>query len=85
MAGKQKPKLYMLSTCIWCRKTKDLLEELGVEYDKYVMDQLPPDDKKERTAEVREATGRTAFPTIIYENGAIVGYNPQAIKKAFGK
>ena len=25
--------LYALSTCVWCNKTKKLLNELGVEYD----------------------------------------------------
>jgi glutaredoxin-like protein NrdH len=85
MPGEPKPRFYMLSTCIWCRRTKKLLDELGVEYEVYVMDQLPLDEKKLRTAEVREATGRTAFPTILYEGGVIVGYNPQAIKKAFEK
>ena len=85
MTDVQKPRLYMLSTCVWCRKTKRLLDELGVDYEKYVMDQLPADEKKVRTAEVREATGRTAFPTVLYEGGAIVGYNVLEIKKAFGK
>ncbi|MDD5660242.1 MAG: glutaredoxin domain-containing protein [Actinomycetota bacterium] len=33
--GKQNKKvmLYALSTCIWCRKTKMLLDELGIAYD----------------------------------------------------
>lgn len=85
MTDAQKPKLYILSTCVWCRKTKNLLDELGVDYEKYVMDKLPLEEKKTRTAEVREATGRTAFPTILYDGGAIVGYNVLEIKKAFGK
>ena len=25
-------KLYALSTCVWCGKTKDLLNELGIEF-----------------------------------------------------
>jgi glutaredoxin-like protein NrdH len=83
MTDEKKPRLYMLSTCVWCRKTKKLLDELGVDYEKYVMDRLPAADKKVRVAEVREATGRTAFPTIIFEGGVIVGYNPAAIKEAF--
>ena len=34
VAGKNKGHivLYALSTCPWCRKTKKLLEDLGVEY-----------------------------------------------------
>ncbi len=75
----------MLSTCIWCRKTKALLSELGVEYEEYVIDKLSGEEKKERVAEIREATGRTAFPTLLYEDGAVVGYNVEAIKKALGK
>jgi len=85
MTDAEKPRLYMLSTCVWCRKTKNLLDELGVDYEKYVMDELPTEEKKARAVEVRAATGRTAFPTILYEGGAIIGYNALEIKKAFGK
>ena len=43
--GKDKGKilLYSLSTCIWCRKTKELLERLGVSYDYIFVDLLDDD------------------------------------------
>ncbi|RQW78074.1 MAG: glutaredoxin family protein, partial [Methanothrix sp.] len=35
VAGKAKGTvtLYALSTCIWCKKTKELLSTLGIAYD----------------------------------------------------
>lgn len=85
MGGKMKMKVYMLSTCVWCKKTKALLDELGADYEGIVVDRLPLDEKKARTAEMREATGRTAFPTILFEGGTVVGFDPEAIKKAVGR
>ena len=30
--NKGKIMLYALSTCVWCKKTRELLDDLGVEY-----------------------------------------------------
>ena len=37
-------KLFALSTCPWCRKTKQLLDELGVEYNFVDVDLLPANE-----------------------------------------
>src|SRR5512139_2692142 len=37
---KGKITLYALSTCIWCKKTKDLLSDLGAKYDYAYVDLL---------------------------------------------
>ena len=41
--------LYALSTCVWCKKTKKLLNELGVEYSYIDVDLL--NDKERATIE----------------------------------
>ena len=43
--GKNKGKimLYALSTCVWCKKTKKFLDQLGVEYNYVYVDQLEED------------------------------------------
>ena len=45
--GKNKGKviLYGLSTCIWCKKTKMLLDKIGCEYKYIYVDQLDETDK----------------------------------------
>lgn len=46
--------LYALSTCGWCRKTKDLLGDLGVEYRYIDVDLLDSEAKSEA---IKEITG----------------------------
>ena len=41
--------LYALSTCVWCRRTKQLLDQLGVEYDYVDVDLLEGGDKTTAT------------------------------------
>jgi len=33
--------LYALSTCVWCKKTKELLASLGVDHSYVFVDLLP--------------------------------------------
>ncbi|MDD1679584.1 MAG: glutaredoxin, partial [Methanomicrobiales archaeon] len=42
--GKKKGKitLYALSTCGWCKKTKELLTDLEVDFSYIYVDRLPP-------------------------------------------
>ena len=49
VAGRNAGKLmlYALSTCIWCRKTKQLLTDLGIEYDYVFVDLLTGADQAE--------------------------------------
>ena len=48
MAGKKKGEiqLYALSTCVWCKKTKQLLDQMGVEYEFVEVDLLQGDASK---------------------------------------
>ena len=38
--------IYALSTCVWCKKAKSLLETKGIAYDYIFVDQQEGDDKK---------------------------------------
>ena len=85
--GKNKAKimLYALSTCIWCRKTKMLLNELGVAYD-YVDVDLLDQTNQEKVVEIISRFNSTGgFPTIII-NGkdSIRGFDEQKIRELLG-
>lgn len=73
-------KLYALSTCVWCKKTRALLEELGVTYDYEYVDLAPPARQDEIEAEITALAGRASYPTIITASGYVVGYRPDEIK-----
>jgi len=75
--------LYALSTCVWCQKTKQFLNELGVKYSYVDVDLLEEGEKSSVKAEIMSLTGRNIFPTIlINDKDYIVGYKESEIKAA---
>ena len=51
--NKGKIMLYALSTCGWCRRTKEFLNSLGVEYSYIFIDLLDDDDQSNTMDEVK--------------------------------
>jgi glutaredoxin len=85
--GKNKGKiiLYALSTCGWCKKTKNFLTKLGVKYSYIYVDNLTGNDKEKVMEEVKKWNPRCSFPTmVINDEKCIVGYKEDEIKKALG-
>jgi glutaredoxin-like protein NrdH len=83
--NKKKVFLYALSTCIWCAKTKGLLNSYDVDYDYEDVDLLTGEAEKKAIDEVKKWYGKELYPTIII-NGkhAIQGYKEAEVKKEFG-
>ena len=76
-------KLYALSTCVWCGKTKDLLNELGVEFKFIYVDLLQGDTKQYAIDEVKRYNKNCSFPTLVINNDkTIVGFKEAEIKEA---
>ncbi len=75
--------LYALSTCGWCRKTKELLGKMGVAYDYINVDQLSDEEAtKVENEEVKKWNPAASYPTIVV-NGqrAIINYDEKKIKE----
>ena len=88
VAGKNKGKvmLYALSTCGWCKKTKALLNELGVEYDYTDVDLLQGEEQNATLREIRRVNPACNFPTMVINgNKCVVGYKEGDIREALGK
>ena len=86
VAGKDKGQIvvYALSTCVWCRKTKELLDRLGVKYASVDVDLLQGDEKSKATEEVKNLNPRCSFPTLVINGQCIVGYDEQRIRETLG-
>lgn len=79
-------KIYTLSTCVWCKKTKRLLSELGVEYTYIDVDLLEGEEKKKAEEEVRKWNPHVTFPTLVLNNNeCIIGYKENRLKEVFGE
>jgi glutaredoxin len=86
--GEKKGKimLYALSTCGWCKKTKDFLNKLGVEYKYVFVDDLEGEDREKAMEEIKKWNPNRSFPTLIIDNEkCIVGFKVHEIKKALKK
>jgi glutaredoxin-like protein NrdH len=76
-------KLYALSTCPWCKKTKILFDDMGVEYSFVDVDLLTGDDKNKTISEVKHWNPGMSFPTIVINDSkVIVGFKEPEIKEA---
>jgi glutaredoxin len=78
--------LYALSTCIWCGKTKKLLNDLNVSYDFIDVDLLDYEDQQEVLKEIKKHNPGGGFPTMVIDDeDCIVGFDEAKVKEKFGK
>ncbi len=76
-------KLFALSTCGWCKKTRKLLEELGIAYDYVYVDLLEGDERKEALDELKRWNPSLSFPTLVIDDkDVVVGFDSLSIKTA---
>ncbi len=83
--GKDKGKvvLYALSTCGWCKKTKELLKELEVEFSYIYVDLLKGEERSNIIEQVKNYNKQLSFPTLVIDDKkTIVGFNEDGIKEA---
>jgi glutaredoxin-like protein NrdH len=77
--------LYALSTCGWCKKTKALLDELGVAYDFVYVDLEVGEEARHARDEVIKWNPACSFPTIVINNQeCVVGFNEARLRELLG-
>jgi glutaredoxin len=87
VAGKKKGDvmLFALSTCVWCKKTKQLLSDLGVDFNYVFVDLADKKDLVDIEAQLNKWNPGGGFPTLVIDNKeCIVGFKPDEIKKKLG-
>jgi glutaredoxin len=77
-----KPKVYALSTCPYCKRTKRFLEQHKIAYECIDVDLLDDDKQDKVLEEVEKLTGRRSFPVVIIGKDVIVGHDEDKLKKA---
>jgi glutaredoxin len=68
--------VYALSTCPWCRKTKQWFADNKVEFVAVDVDTLPDDEQDAVADKAYELSGGRRFPVIVINGEVIVGYSP---------
>ena len=82
MAPKTSIKLYTLSTCSHCMRTKRFFKENDIEMEFVDVDLLSGAERERVMDEVRKLNPDCSFPTICIDDTVIVGFNEEKLKKA---
>lgn len=81
--------MYTLSTCPWCRKTKQFFKDRQIPFDFVDYDLADIDEQDRIVADMRKHTSNISFPYVVIGDKVIQGYDPdkyeQLLKEAGGK
>jgi len=74
-------KLYALSTCGWCKRTKKYFDDRDIEYFFIDVDMLPDNELDRVLEEQLSYNPQGSFPTIVVNGDeVIVGYDERKLK-----
>ena len=77
--------VYALSTCVWCKMTKQFLKDNGVEYEYVDVDLCSEEDKEKIRQEIQNKGGSLSYPTTIIDDKIVVtGFRKDLLKEALG-
>ncbi len=77
-----KIKLFTLSTCSHCVRTKRFFQDEGIEVEFTDVDLLAGAEREKIMDEVRKLNPDCSFPTICIGDIIVVGFNEERLRKA---
>jgi glutaredoxin len=77
--------LYALSTCVWCKMTKQFLKDNNVAFEYIDVDLLEEEDKQKVRDQIMSKGGSLSYPTTIVDDKTVVtGFRKDQLKEALG-
>ncbi|MGC9517582.1 MAG: glutaredoxin family protein [Methanomicrobiales archaeon] len=77
--------LFALSTCGWCKKTRELLEDIGVEYSYVYVDLLEGSEREDAVNQLKRWNPQLSLPTLVLnQERIIIGFDKESILGALG-
>jgi glutaredoxin-like protein NrdH len=77
--------LYALSTCVWCKLTKQFLSDNGIEYEYVDVDLLDVNEKSKVHSTIISKGGSLNYPTTIVDDKIVInGFQKEKLKEALG-
>ncbi|MCX8153790.1 MAG: glutaredoxin family protein [Candidatus Bathyarchaeota archaeon] len=77
--------VYALSTCVWCKMTKQFLKDNNVEFEYIDVDLCEEKEKARIREELQSRSGGLSYPTTIVDDKiVIVGFKKDKLKEALG-
>jgi glutaredoxin len=75
--------MYAISTCAWCKMTKEFLKENDVDYEYVDVDLASDEDHEKIRNEIARLGGSPSYPTIIVDGKTVItGFRKDKIKEA---
>jgi glutaredoxin len=69
--------VYGLSTCPWCRKTKQYFTDKQTDFDYINYDLTNEEEQSKIMQDMKQLGGGNAFPLVKIGEEIVIGYNPE--------
>jgi glutaredoxin-like protein NrdH len=77
--------LYALSTCAWCKMTKQFLKDNDIEYKYVDVDLCEEEDKQKIRQHIQSKGGPLSYPTVIVDDKVLItGFHKDKLKETLG-
>jgi glutaredoxin len=76
-------KMYTLSTCPWCKKTKKFFKDHEISFE-FIDYDLTDDNTREKILKEMRQNGANGFPYVKIGDNIIVGYKPEEYAAVMG-
>ena len=83
--NKHRVVLYALSTCVWCKMTKQFLKDNEVEFEYIDVDLCEEEEKQKIRQHIQSKGGSLTYPTTIVDDSVVItGFRKDKLKEALG-
>ncbi len=80
---KHKVLMYALSTCAWCKLTKQFLKDNSIKFEYVDVDLCDEEDKEKVRNDILGREGDLSYPTIIIDDKFLItGFHKDKLKEA---
>jgi len=77
----KKVKIYALSTCLWCKRTKKFFEERKIPFEAVEYDKVGEAEQERIMDEIRKKGGSGSFPFVCVGDKTAQGYDPEEFER----
>jgi len=82
---KHKVLVYALSTCVWCKMTKQFLKDNDIGFEFIDVDMTEPEEKEQIRQQIQSKGGSLNYPTTIVDDKKVItGFRKDQLKEALG-
>ena len=76
--------VYALSTCPWCRKTKQFLKDNKIAFEFVDYDLAKEKEQEKILSEMKRLGGGSSSPFVIIGKEVVEGYDPERLSELLG-